>query len=60
MFIPIATERIAVPVLIASCKKAAQMALSTEEPQKRSIFPDGSWDNLGNIGAAVAWKEGTR
>jgi hypothetical protein len=58
-FIPICTERIAVPVLIESREKAEQTALSTEEPQIRCIWTDGSRDDLGNVGAAVAWKEGT-
>jgi ribonuclease HI len=59
-FIPIWTARIAVTVLIESCEKAEQTALSTKEPQIRCIWTDGSPDDLGNVGAAVAWKEGTQ
>jgi hypothetical protein len=33
--------------------------LSTKESQIRCIWTDGSRDNLGNVGAAVAWNEGT-
>jgi hypothetical protein len=58
-FIPTSTERIAVPVLIESREKAEQTALSTDEPEMRCIWTDGSRDDLGNVGAAVAWKEGT-
>jgi hypothetical protein len=58
-FIPISLERIAVPVLIESREKAEQTALSTKEPQIRCSWTDGSRDDLGNVGAAVAWKEGT-
>jgi hypothetical protein len=58
-FIPTSTERIAVPVLIESPEKAEQTALSTKEPEMRCIWTDGSWDDLGNVGAAVSWKEGT-
>jgi hypothetical protein len=48
-----------VPVLIESCKKAEQTALSTDEPEMRCIWTDGSRDDLGNVGAAVAGNEGT-
>jgi ribonuclease HI len=48
-----------VPVLIESREKAEQTALSTDEPEMRCIWTDGSRDDLGNVGAAVAWKEGT-
>jgi ribonuclease HI len=58
-FMPISTELIAVPVLIESREKAEQTALSTKEPEIRCIWTDGSRDVLGNVGAAVAWKEGT-
>jgi ribonuclease HI len=58
-FIPTSTERIAVPVLIESREKAEQTALSTNEPEIRCIWTDGSRDDLGNVGAAVAWKDGT-
>jgi ribonuclease HI len=47
------------PVLIESREKAEQTALSTKEPEIRCIWTDGSRDDLGNVGAAVAWKEGT-
>jgi hypothetical protein len=57
--VPTSTERIAVPVLINSREKAEQTALSTNEPDIRCIWTDGSRDDLGNVGAAVAWKEGT-
>jgi hypothetical protein len=33
--------------------------LSTDEPEIRCIWTDGFRDDLGNVGAAVAWKEGT-
>jgi ribonuclease HI len=59
-FIPIRTERIAVPVLIESREKAEQTALSTKEPQIRCIWTDRSRDDLGNVGAAIAWEEGTQ
>jgi ribonuclease HI len=58
-FIPTSTERIAEPVLIESRKKAEQTAASTNEPEIRCIWTDGSRDDLGNVGAAVAWIEGT-
>jgi ribonuclease HI len=58
-FIPTSTERIAVPVVIESREKAEQTALSTNEPEIRGIWTDASCDDLGNVGAAVAWKEGT-
>jgi hypothetical protein len=58
-FIPTSTERIAVPVLIESREKAEQTVLSTKEPEIRCIRTDGSRDDLGNVGAVVAWKEGT-
>jgi hypothetical protein len=58
-FIPTSSERIAVPVLIESREKAEQTALSTKEPEIRCIWTDRSRDDLGNVGAAVAWKEGT-
>jgi hypothetical protein len=58
-FIPICTERISVPVLIESREKAEQTALSTKEPQIGCIWTDGSRDDLGNVGAVVAWKDGT-
>jgi hypothetical protein len=48
-----------VPVLIESREKAERTALSPKEPQIRCIWTDGSRDDLGNVGAAVAWKEGT-
>jgi hypothetical protein len=59
-FIPICTERIAVPVLIESREKPEQIALSTKESQIRCIWTDGSRDDLGNVGAAIAWTAGTR
>jgi hypothetical protein len=40
-------------------EKAEQTALSTKEPEIRCIWTDGSRDDLGNVGAAVAWEEGT-
>jgi ribonuclease HI len=48
-----------VPVLIESREKAEQTTLSTKEPEIRCIWTDESRDDLGNVGAAVAWKEGT-
>jgi hypothetical protein len=59
MFISTSMERIAVPVLVESREKAEQTALSTREPQIKCIWADGSRDGLGNVGSAVAWKEGT-
>jgi hypothetical protein len=53
-------ERIAVPVLVESCEKAEQTALSTRGPQIKCIWTDGPRDNLGNVSAAVAWKEGAK
>jgi hypothetical protein len=58
-FIPISTERIAVPVIIESREKAEQTASSTKEPEIRCIWTDGSRDDHVNVGAALAWKEGT-
>jgi hypothetical protein len=57
--IPTSTARIAVPVLIESREKAEQTALSTDEPEMGCIWTDGSRDDLGNVGAAFPWKEGT-
>jgi hypothetical protein len=58
-FIPTSTKGIEVSVLIESCKKAEQTALSTTEPKIGCIWTDRSRDDLGNVGAAVVWKEGT-
>jgi hypothetical protein len=58
-FIPTATQRIAVPILTESRTKAEQTALSTKEPELSCIWTDGSRDDLANVGAAIAWKEGT-
>jgi hypothetical protein len=46
-------EGIAVPILIESRQKAEQNALSTNEPEIRCIWTDGSGDDLGNVGAAI-------
>jgi hypothetical protein len=57
--IPISMERIPAPVLIESREKAEQTALSMDEREMRCIWSDGSWDDHGNVGAAVAWKVDT-
>jgi ribonuclease HI len=58
-FIPIYPERILVPVLIESREKPEQTAFSTKEPQIRCIWTEGSRDDLGNVGAAFSWTDGT-
>jgi hypothetical protein len=60
MFIPTSAKQIAVPSLIESRKKVTQTVLSTNELEIRSIWTDGSRGDLGNLGAAVPWKEGTK
>jgi hypothetical protein len=60
MFIPTSTERIAVLVLSESREHAEQPALSTDERGIRCSWSDGSQNDLRNVGAAVAWKKGTK
>jgi hypothetical protein len=54
MFIPTSKEQIAVAVLIKSGGKAEQTALSTNEPEIKCIWTDGSRDDLVIVGIAVS------
>jgi ribonuclease HI len=56
-YIPTSTERIAAPVIIESRQQAEHTALSMSKARTKCIWTDGSRDDLGNVGAAVAWNE---
>jgi ribonuclease HI len=55
--IPTSTDRIAVPVIIESRQQAGHAGLSMSKAWIKCLWTDGSRDDLGNVGAAVAWKE---
>jgi ribonuclease HI len=55
--IPTSTQKITAPVIIEPLQQAEQTALSMSESRTKCIWTDGSRDDLGNVGAAVAWKD---
>jgi hypothetical protein len=54
---PTSTQRIAAPVIIESRQQVEHTALSMSKALKKCVWTDGSHDDLGNVGAAAAWKE---